>query len=156
MLYTQEENKEDECLLFGMDYLQDHTSDSTRLQQVIFPEVPVETHPVWDALEGKSHVAGVRSFPAAISNSGFFPVRTDETNQERVHRMSSSPIYRVSTVRSYTPGVLPAWQMTPLNLSTLISVHHRNTYCHFKACSQLACVPIDTHAIVPIGKMVQR
>lgn len=48
-------------LLFGTNYLQDHASDRTKLQQAVFLEVPLETHPAWVVLEGKSLVAGIRT-----------------------------------------------------------------------------------------------
>lgn len=44
-----------------MHYLQDHAAGCTWLQQAVFLEVPVETHSAWDILEGKSHVAGIRT-----------------------------------------------------------------------------------------------
>lgn len=48
-------------LLFEMHYLQEHAAGCTWLQQAVFLEVPVETHSAWDILEGKSHVAGIRT-----------------------------------------------------------------------------------------------
>lgn len=44
-----------------MNYLQDYAAGCTWLQQAVFLEEPVETHSAWDILEGKSHVAGIRT-----------------------------------------------------------------------------------------------
>lgn len=61
-VHSKRKPKEDlNCLLFGMNYLQDYAAGCTWLQQAVFLEEPVETHSAWDILEGKSHVAGIRT-----------------------------------------------------------------------------------------------